>query len=111
MTYVVTENCVECKYFDCVEVCPADCFYEGVNVLAIHPDECIYCGVCAPECRADANSRDDEPGLENWLALNAEFAPNWPNVSIKGEAPPDAADWNGARGKFELFPPDPGQGD
>ena len=50
MTYVVTENCIKCKYLDCVEVCPVDCFYEGANMLVIHPDECIDCGVCEPEC-------------------------------------------------------------
>ena len=52
MTYVVTENCIKCKYMDCVEVCPVDCFYVGGNMLVIHPDECIDCGVCEPECPA-----------------------------------------------------------
>jgi len=45
MAYVVTDNCIKCKYMDCVEVCPVDCFYEGENMLVIHPDECIDCGV------------------------------------------------------------------
>ena len=65
MTYVVTEACIKCKYTDCVEVCPVDCFYEGENMLVIHPDECIDCGVCEPECPADAIKPDTEPGLEN----------------------------------------------
>ena len=63
MTYVVTDNCIKCKYMDCVEVCPVDCFYEGENMLVIHPDECIDCGVCEPECPVDAIKPDTEPGL------------------------------------------------
>ena len=73
MTYVVTDNCIKCKYMDCVEVCPVDCFYEGENMLVIHPDECIDCGVCEPECPVDAIKPDTEPGLEKWLALNTEY--------------------------------------
>ena len=68
MTYVVTENCIKCKYMDCVEVCPVDCFYEGENMLVIHPDECIDCGVCEPECPVEAIKPDTEPGLEKWLS-------------------------------------------
>ncbi len=86
MTYIVTENCIKCKYMDCVEVCPVDCFYEGENMLVIHPDECIDCGVCEPECPADAIKPDTEPGLEKWLALNTEYAPKWPNITIKRDA-------------------------
>ena len=63
MTFVVTDNCIKCKYMDCVEVCPVDCFYEGENMLVIHPDECIDCGVCEPECPAKAIFSDTEPGL------------------------------------------------
>ena len=74
MTYVVTEACIKCKYTDCVEVCPVDCFYEGENMLVIHPDECIDCGVCEPECPADAIKPDTEPGLEKWLEVNTEYA-------------------------------------
>ena len=62
MTYVVTEACIKCKYMDCVEVCPVDCFYDGENMLVIHPDECIDCGVCEPECPAEAIMPDTEPG-------------------------------------------------
>ena len=78
MTYVVTENCIKCKYQDCVEVCPVDCFYEGENFLVIHPDECIDCGVCEPECPAEAILPDTEPDIENWLEINAKFAAEWP---------------------------------
>ena len=67
MTYVVTDHCIKCKYTDCVEVCPVDCFYEGENFLVINPDECIDCGVCEPECPAEAILPDTEPGLEKWI--------------------------------------------
>ncbi len=74
MTYVVTENCIKCKYMDCVEVCPVDCFYEGENMLVIHPDECIDCGVCEPECPAEAIKPDTETGLDEWLKLNTDMS-------------------------------------
>src|SRR5260221_6093414 len=90
MTYVVNESCIKCKYMDCVEVCPVDCFYEGENMLVIHPDECIDCGVCEPECPVDAIKPDTETGLEKWLGINAEYARVWPNITVKREPPPDA---------------------
>ena len=82
MTYIVTDNCIKCKYMDCVEVCPVDCFYEGENMLVIHPDECIDCGVCEPECPAEAIKPDTEPGLDKWLELNTEYADKWPNITL-----------------------------
>ncbi len=97
MTYVVNENCIKCKYMDCVEVCPVDCFYEGENMLVIHPDECIDCGVCEPECPVDAIKPDTEPGLEKWLRLNAEYAKTWPNITVKKEPPADAKEWEAFR--------------
>src|SRR5215212_8641125 len=69
MTYVVNDNCIKCKYTDCVEVCPVDCFYECANMLVIHPDECIDCGVCEPECPVDAIKPDTAPDLEKWLGI------------------------------------------
>ena len=109
MTYIVNESCIKCKYMDCVEVCPVDCFYEGENMLVIHPDECIDCGVCEPECPVDAIKPDTEPGLEKWLELNAEFAKTWPNITTKKEAPADAKEWEGVPDKFKkFFSPDPG---
>ena len=111
MTYVVTENCIKCKYMDCVEVCPVDCFYEGENMLMIHPDECIDCGVCEPECPADAIKADTEKGLEAWLELNAQYAKTWPNITIKREGPADGKEWDGVAGKLEQFSPEPGTGD
>ncbi len=112
MTYVVTENCIKCKYTDCVEVCPVDCFYEGENMLVIHPDECIDCGVCEPECPAEAIKPDTEPGLEQWLKLNADMAPNWPNITVKRDAPADAKEFDGKPNKLkDFFSDKPGQGD
>ena len=111
MAYVVTDNCIKCKYMDCVEVCPVDCFYEGENMLVIHPDECIDCGVCEPECPADAIKPDTDPGLERWLEVNAEYASRWPNITQKKEPPADARDWDGVAGKFENhFSSEPGDG-
>src|SRR5690348_14315246 len=95
MAYVVTDAYIKCKYMDCVEVCPVDCFYEGENMLVIHPDECIDCGVCEPECPADAIKPDTEPGLDKWLQLNTEYAPKWPNITIKRDAPADAKEVDG----------------
>ena len=112
MTYVVTENCIKCKYLDCVEVCPVDCFYEGENMVAINPVECIDCGVCEPECPADAIRSDSEGGLESWLALNATFSLQWPNVTQKREPPTDAAEYDGMTNKLAAyFSPMPGLGD
>jgi ferredoxin len=111
MTYVVTENCIKCKYMDCVEVCPVDCFYEGENMLVIHPDECIDCGVCEPECPAEAIKPDTEPGLEKWLNLNAEYAKSWPNITIKKPSPDDAKEWDGVKDKLSKFSAEPGAGD
>ena len=81
MTYTVNDSCIRCKLMDCVEVCPVDCFYEGENMLVIHPDECIDCGVCEPECPVEAIKPDTEPGVEKWLSLNAEYARIWPNIT------------------------------
>ena len=80
MTYIVNDNCINCKYTDCVEVCPVDCFYEGENMLVIHPDECIDCGVCEPECPPEAILPDSEPDAEKWLELNREMSEIWPNI-------------------------------
>ncbi len=111
MTYVVIEACIRCKYMDCVEVCPVDCFYEGNNMLVIHPDECIDCGVCEPECPVEAIQPDTVPDLEKWLELNAEYAKTWPNISQIGEAPADAKEFEDVPGKFEkFFDPTPGGG-
>jgi len=112
MTYIVNENCIKCKFTDCVEVCPVDCFYEGDNMLVIHPDECIDCGVCEPECPVDAIKPDTEPGLEKWLELNREYCEKWPNITSKKESPPDADKFRDEKDKFKkYFSTEPGSGD
>ena len=105
MTYVVTEACIKCKYMDCVEVCPVDCFYEGENMLVINPNECIDCGVCEPECPADAIFAEDEvpEDQHEFIALNAELANGWPNITEMKPAAPDAEDWDGKPEKIKLL--------
>jgi ferredoxin len=112
MTYVVTEDCIKCKHMDCVEVCPVDCFYEGENMLVIHPDECIDCGVCEPECPPKAILPDSDGKAEKWLKMNADFSVKWPNITRKGTPPPDADAWKEVPGKFDkYFSPEPGKGE
>ncbi len=105
MTYVVTENCIRCKYTDCVEVCPVDCFYEGANFLVIHPDECIDCGLCEPECPADAILHEDDlnDDQQPYLELNAELAEVWPNITERKAPLDDAEDWNGKEDKLKYL--------
>lgn len=100
MTYVVTEACIKCKYTDCVEVCPVDCFYEGENMLVINPEECIDCGVCQPECPIDAIDPDTKPGMEKWVEMNAQYAKVWPNITQKKAPPEDADKWASVAHKY-----------
>jgi ferredoxin len=112
VTYVVTEACIKCKLTDCVEVCPVDCFYEGANMLVIHPDECIDCGVCEPECPVDAIKPDTEKGLEQWLEVNRDYASKWPNITSKKDAPADSKQFETVPDKFKkYFSAEPGAGD
>jgi ferredoxin len=110
MTYVVTESCIKCKFMDCVEVCPVDCFYEGENMLVIHPDECIDCGVCEPECPPEAIIPDTDGKAAEFLELNRDFSTKWPNITRKGEQPADAEEWRGKPDKLKLLSPEPGKG-
>jgi ferredoxin len=110
MTYVVTENCIRCKFMDCVEVCPVDCFYAGENMLVIHPDECIDCGVCEPECPAEAIVPDSDPAAAHWMELNHTYAQQWPNLTRKEIPPSDAEEWNGKPGKKAHFSSGPHRG-
>ena len=103
MTYIVNDKCIMCKYTDCVEVCPVDCFYEGENMLVIHPDECIDCGVCEPECPPEAILPDTEPGADFWVTLNQEMAEIWPNITQKIDALPEADVKRDETGKFETY--------
>ena len=112
MTFVVTDVCIMCKYTDCVEVCPVDCFYEGENFLVIHPDECIDCGVCEPECPIDAIVPDTDEKADKFLEINREYASKWPNITRIKPGMPDADKYKNESGKFEkYFSPNPGEGD
>jgi ferredoxin len=105
MTHVVTDSCIKCKYTDCVDVCPVDCFKEGPNMLVIDPDECIDCAVCIPECPVNAiYAEEDLPaGQEQFTALNAELAKDWPLITDKKDAPPDADEWKDVKDKLKLL--------
>ena len=96
MTYIVDGACIKCKYQDCVSVCPVDCFYAGPNFLVINPDECIDCGVCEPECPADAIHPDTHMSeeLQYWADLNRELSRSYENITQKGTVPEDADHWN-----------------
>jgi ferredoxin len=112
MPYVVTENCIRCKYMDGVNVCPVDCFYEGQNMLVIHTDECIDCGVCEPECPAKAIVSDSDPTASTWISHNARYAAIWPNIAIAKDPPSNAAEFNGLLNKLrDYFSEESGDGD
>ena len=105
MTYVVLDNCIRCKYTDCVEVCPVDCFHEGPNFLVIDPEECIDCTLCEPECPAEAIvAEDDIPdGQEQFLELNAELAKIWPVITEKKDGLAEAEQWDGVPDKLQYL--------
>ena len=103
MTYVVTESCIKCKYTDCVDVCPVDCFKEGANMLVIDPDECIDCAVCVPECPVNAiYAEDDLPAEQKaFVALNAELAKQWPTITDTKGPLPEAEEFKDMKGKLK----------
>ena len=105
MTFVVTENCIKCKFTDCVDVCPVDCFHEGPNFLVIDPDECIDCSLCEPECPAHAIYSEDEVPAEqkNFIELNRELAKIWPVLTEVKPSSEDAEDWKGVTGKLKYL--------
>ncbi len=105
MTYVVTENCIACKYTDCVEVCPVDCFREGENFLVIDPEECIDCTLCVAECPAEAIFAEEDvpPDQQHCIALNAELAQKWPLLIARREPLADAGEWLGKPNKLPLL--------
>ncbi len=105
MTFVVTESCIRCKYTDCVEVCPVDCFREGPNMLVIDPDECIDCNLCVPECPVDAIYAEDDvpPEQKEFIEKNAMLAKKWPAITSKKAAPSDADDWKNVKQKKQYL--------
>ena len=105
MTFVVTESCIRCKYTDCVEVCPVDCFYEGPNFLVINPDECIDCALCEPECPVNAIYAEDELPEEqkDFVQINADLSQKWPNITVKKPGLPDAVSWEEVKDKRQFL--------
>ena len=105
MTYVITENCIKCKYTDCVEVCPVDCFHEGPNFLVINPEECIDCSMCEPECPIDAIKSDDDltDKDRHFLEINDRLSQKWPVISVIIDAPKDAKEWENKENKLALL--------
>ncbi len=103
MTHVVTEPCIKCKYTDCVDVCPVDCFREGPNFLSIEPDECIDCAVCIPECPVNAIfAEEDVPESQrHFIPLNVELSRKWPSITRMKAHPPDADEWKDVMPKLE----------
>ena len=112
MTYLVNDKCIKCKLTDCVEVCPVDCFYEGENMLVIHPDECIDCGVCEPECPVDAIKPDTDPGASDWVAFNRKYSELWPVITVRKDPLPEADAKSDEEDKLKkYFSENPGEGD
>jgi ferredoxin len=105
MTYVVTESCIKCKYTDCVDVCPVDCFREGPNMLVIDPDECIDCTLCVAECPVEAIFAEDDvpPDQRDFIGLNKELSKAWKMIAEKKDAPADADDWKAVKEKRQLL--------
>lgn len=105
MPHVVTDACVLCKYTDCVDVCPVDCFHEGPNFVVIDPDECIDCAICVPECPASAIfASEDVPGdMQEYIALNAELSKTWPSITRAKAALADADKWKEIKGKLKYL--------
>lgn len=105
MAFVVTESCIKCKFTDCVEVCPVDCFHEGPNFMVIDPEECIDCALCEPECPVNAIMAEDEVPEEQqqFLQLNAELAKNWPVLTVCKGGLEDADDWRDVKDKLQYL--------
>ena len=105
MAYVVTESCIKCKYTDCVEVCPVDCFYEGPEFLVIHPDECIDCGLCEPECPIEAIYADDElpENQIEFIEINAKLADVYENITEAKDPLPEADEFKDVNEKIQFL--------
>ncbi|HJL60535.1 MAG TPA: ferredoxin FdxA [Pseudomonadales bacterium] len=105
MAFVVMENCINCKHTTCAGVCPVDCFYEGPNFLAIAPQDCIDCGICAAVCPVNAimERRHVPADQQEFIRLNAELCIQWPKISQKKSPPPDSEEWEGVPDKLKLL--------
>lgn len=105
MTYLVTDNCIRCRFTDCVDVCPVDAFHAGPNFLAINPDECIDCHVCVSECPASAIYPDTSKDIDVplWTDINTRLSKKWPVITKKIQALPDAGQWNGVKDKLKYL--------
>lgn len=105
MTFLVTESCIKCKYTDCVEVCPVDCFHEGPNMLVIDPEECIDCAMCETECPVEAIISEDDltEDQHDFLEINERFSAKWPVITSIKPAPEDAKDWETVENKRDYL--------
>ena len=103
MTYIVNDKCINCRHTDCVEVCPVDCFYLGENTIVIHPDECIDCGVCEPECPEEAILSDMEEEGQKWIAFNDKWSRQWPVINKKKDSMDPENKHRDEAGKLEKY--------
>src|SRR4051812_12238364 len=105
MTHVVTESCIACRYTDCVDVCPVDCFREGPNFLTIDPDECIDCAVCVAECPVNAiYAEEDVPAdQQQFIKINVELARAWPSITKTKSPLADADEWKDVQKKLQFL--------
>jgi len=107
VAYVVTEACIKCKYMDCIQVCPVECFYEGENMVVINPNECIDCSACELECPVQAIVPEKDPRSADWRDINRTHSREWPNIAYKGIVPADADEWRQITSKRQFFSPHP----
>lgn len=105
MTFVVTENCIKCKYTDCVDVCPVECFHEGPEMLVINPDECINCSLCVPVCPIEAIFEEDDlpEDQRHFIEINRQLSAKWPIIDEMISPPDDADEWDGAPDKIRFI--------
>ena len=103
MTHVVTESCIRCKYTDCIDACPVECFHGGEAMLVINPNTCIDCAACVPACPSQAIVSASKPGAQRWLEINTRLSAVWPQITERRHDFPDADDYKGQPGKFERF--------